>query len=86
MAPVFAVAEALAPIATVAGAGVSIAGAMGAFDRGGGAKRIGAPEPKTTVEPTLQLSEAARRNRRLAASSLTRKWAEPTLGIPGLLG
>lgn len=82
---------ALVPLATVAGAGVGIAGAMGAFDRGnGGGGGIGSAvagtQAKTTAEPTLQLSEQARRNRRLAASALTRKFAEPTLGTPGLLG
>lgn len=86
MAPVIALASALAPVATVAAAGVGIAGAMGAFDRGGGAKPAGVPERKVTAEPTLQLSEAAKKKRRLDASSLTRDFGEPTLGIPALLG
>lgn len=54
--------------------------------RGGGGGRIPKAEAKKTAEPTVQLSEQAKRNRRLAASSLTRDWAEPTLGTPGLLG
>lgn len=77
---------AIMPYATVAAAGVGIAGAVGAFDRGGGGIRAVAPEQKTTAEPTAQLSEQAKRNRRLAASALTRGWKEPTLGTPGLLG
>ena len=53
---------------------------------GGGSTRTVIPEAKKTAEPTVQLSEQAKRNRRLAASSLTRQWAEPKLGTPGLLG
>lgn len=77
----------LMPYATVAAAATGIVAATGGFGgRGGGAKRIGAPEAKTTAEPTVQLSEQAKRNRRLAASALTKDWAEPTLGTPALLG
>ncbi len=86
--PIIAAATVLAPIATVAGAGVGIAGALGAFDRGGGmkAQQAQAGQPRQTAESTVQLSEQAKRNRRLTASALTRRWAEPTLGTPGLLG
>lgn len=45
-----------------------------------------AGQAKQTAEPTVALSEQAKRNRRLAASTLTRGFAEPKLGTPGLLG
>lgn len=54
--------------------------------RGGGGGGIAPQEAKTTAEPTVQLSEQAKRNRRLAASTLTKGFAEPTLSTPGLLG
>ncbi|MHC4397479.1 MAG: hypothetical protein ACYS1A_17700 [Planctomycetota bacterium] len=38
------------------------------------------------ASPVTQLSEAAKRNRRLAASMLTKEFAAPTLGTPALLG
>ena len=85
--PIIAGAETIAPLATIAGVGVGIHGATGGFskrDKGGSFQRTQAGQAQRTVEPTVQLSEAARRNRRLAASSLTRMWAEPTLGIPSL--
>lgn len=72
-------------IATVAAAGAGIHAAT--QGGGGGGQRVAqAGQPKQTAEPTTQLSEQAKRNRRLAASSLTRQFAEPTLGTPGLLG
>lgn len=89
MAPVIkgaiAGAEAIAPVATVTAAAVGIHGATGGFsERTKRAPGTQAGQAQRTVEPTVQLSEAAKRNRRLAASSLTRQWAEPTLGIPSL--
>lgn len=79
---------ALAPYATVTAAAVGIHAATGGFGGGGGGKYLaGAPgQAQRTAEPTVQLSEAAKRNRRLAASTLTKGFAEPTLGVPGLLG
>lgn len=41
---------------------------------------------KRTAEPTTQLSEEARKNRKLRASSLTAGFAPPKLGQTGLLG
>ena len=39
-----------------------------------------------TAAPGSSLSEQAKKNRRLQASSLTRDFAPPTLGVPGLTG
>ena len=41
---------------------------------------------KRTAAPVEQLSEQARKNRRLSASLLTRGFTPPTLGQAGLLG
>lgn len=46
---------------------------------------LAAEANKERAEPVEQLSEQAKRNRRLAASALTREFAGPTLGIPALL-
>ena len=65
----------------------TIAATGGFGGRGGGGVQAVAPgQAKQTAEPTVQLSEQAKRNRRLAASSLTKQWVEPKLGTPGLLG
>jgi hypothetical protein len=59
---------------------------------GGGGSDIDLPPPvkagnlKKTAKPVDQVSEQSKRNRRLAASALTRGFAPPTLGQPGLLG
>ncbi len=39
-----------------------------------------------TAEPLEQVSEQARKNKRLAASMLTKDWGKPKLGAAGLLG
>ena len=39
-----------------------------------------------TARPVDELSEQAKKNKRLAASILTKSFAEPTLSKPGLLG
>lgn len=51
-----------------------------------GPEPVAAENVKKTARPTEQLSENARKNRRLAASSLTRGFAPPELGSSGLLG
>ncbi len=43
-------------------------------------------EKKKTAQPVEQLSEAAKKNRRLAASFLTSGFSTPKLGAGGLLG
>ena len=53
---------------------------------GGGQQALPTAQATKTAEPVEQLSEQAKRNRRLAASSLTKQFAEPTLGIPALTG
>lgn len=68
--------------------GLATAGVFGGV---GKAKQAGltsatAGQATKTAEPVVTLSEQAKRNRRLAASSLTKQFAEPTLGTPGLLG
>lgn len=45
-----------------------------------------AEQAKKTAEPVAQLSEQAKKNKRLRASMLTRGWGKPKLGEPGLLG
>lgn len=62
---------------------------LGAVFGGGGAD---VPEPvqagniKKTATPVEQVSEQARKNRRRQASQLTRDFAPPQLGQPGLIG
>ena len=59
------------------------------FGGGGGDDDIPAVKAenvKRTAQPTEQLSEGAARNRRLAASSLTKNFAPPELSSSGLLG
>lgn len=73
--------------AMLSAAATGTVAATGGFGgRGGGIGSYKPPEAKTTAEPTIQLSEQAKRNRRLAASSLTKQWVEPKLGKAGLLG
>jgi hypothetical protein len=43
-------------------------------------------QAKKTAEALPQDSEVAKKNKRLKASILTRNFAPPTLGKPGLLG
>ena len=43
-------------------------------------------QAKKTAVPLEQLSEQAKKNKRLQASMLTKDWAEPKLGFGGLLG
>ena len=45
-----------------------------------------AEQAKRTATPVKQLSEDAKRNRRKAASLLTRTWSEPMLGAKEMLG
>lgn len=45
-----------------------------------------AENTKRTAEALPQSSEAAQRNKRLSASTLTQGFAKPVLGIPGLKG
>lgn len=63
--------------ASKAGGGQSISADMAGVTAG---------QPTKTATPTASLSEQAKKNRRLAASALTREFAEPTLGTPSLLG
>lgn len=60
----------------------------GLFGGGGGVKMPSqrAGNPKRTATPMGQLSEQAKKNKRLRASLLTRNFAEPRLGKAGLLG
>lgn len=57
---------------------------------GGGGDDI--PDPvqagnlKRTAEPVKQVSDVARRRQRRRAASVPRGFAEPTLGVTGLLG
>ncbi|MBU1082495.1 MAG: hypothetical protein KKB59_18560 [Spirochaetes bacterium] len=39
-----------------------------------------------TAAPVTQMTDTEKMNKRLAASSLTKNWAEPKLGKTGLLG
>ena len=74
--------------AGLAAAGVAAAGAAGAFSKTGskipGARR--AKQAVKTAKPVEQISEQARKNKRMAASFLTRGFAEPKLSQAGLLG
>lgn len=75
-----------AGLATGAALGLGITAAVMGSRTGGGFKAGAVERAGVTAEPVAQLSEQARRNRRLAASTLTREFAEPRLGIPALLG
>lgn len=48
--------------------------------------KIQAEQAKRTAEPLEQLSEAAKKSRRLAASFLTQDFKKPKLGKSGILG
>lgn len=52
----------------------------------GGLPSIEAESARQTAGPVTQLSEQAKKTKRLKASMLTRDWGKPTLGTPGLLG
>ena len=74
---------------TIAVVGASVFGAVQAGKSRGGGGGGGQPtvtQATKTAAPETQLSEQAKRNRRLAASSLTRDFSEPTLSQPALLG
>lgn len=64
--------------------------ATGVFSGGGKSRGVlptaTAGQATKTAESVVALSEQAKRNRRLAASALTKQFVEPTLGIPGLVG
>ena len=47
---------------------------------------IQAEQAKRTAEPIEQLSEEAKKSRRMAASMITKGWETPKLGAAGLLG
>ena len=71
--------------------GGAVAGGMaagGAFSGGGGMPKITSPAPKTTAAKvaTSDLTEAAMKNRRMAASALTADWGKPILGTKSLFG
>jgi len=51
-----------------------------------GMPSVEAGQAKRTAEPVTQLSEQAKKTKRLRASMLTRDWGKPTLGYAGLLG
>jgi len=80
----------LATAATAASIGIGTTALMGGFkkpDKSRSGFATAAPGQATkTSEPVLALSEQAKRNRRLAASSLTREFTPPTLGISALVG
>ncbi len=78
-----------AELAIIAGAVVGTVSATGGFGggpSGGGGQSITAGQATKTAIAEPQRSEQAKRNRRLAASALTRNFEEPKLGIPGLTG
>ena len=62
--------------------------ATGGFnnDRDLHAGRVGPAENKKTSEALPQTSEAAKKNRKQAASVMAKDFQAPTLGTPGLLG
>jgi len=72
-----------------AGVGVGLTALSGGFKKADKQDfgSITAPGQATkTSEPVMALSEQAKKNRRLAASSLTREFVPPTLGISALVG
>lgn len=70
-----------------AGLGVGVTALTGGFKKPDTPSYTAqAGQATKTAEPITALSEQAKRNKRLAASSLTKGFAEPTLGTPGLLG
>ena len=75
-------------LAVVGSAVVGTVAATGGFGGGpsGGGGRVAAGQATQTATPEPQRSEQAKRNRRLAASVLTRDFGEPTLSQPALLG
>ena len=73
----------LAIIALSAGAGVAASSLMS----GGASKpKVAAADNKKTAESLPQSSEAAKKNRKFAASVMAKDFQAPTLGTPGLLG
>ena len=81
-----ATAEAIA-IGTYAAAG-GIAGSKILNKPAGGGSGASVPTVRNaqTAEPLAAMSEQDKRNKQFAASQLTKDWAKPTLGKPGLLG
>ena len=76
-------------VTAAAAVGVGTAAATGAFSSKKGPKfpgRAGPAENKKTAEALPQTSEAAKNNRKLAASVMAKDFQAPTLGTPGLLG
>ena len=47
---------------------------------------VQAEQAKRTAEPIKGLTDEAKRNRRLAASMITKDWGKPKLGAAGMLG
>ncbi len=77
------------PALIAGGIGVGVTALTGGFKKAKSASAASATAPgqaTKTAEPVEALSEQATKNRRLAASALTRRFAEPTLGIPALTG
>ena len=64
----------------------STAVALSAGKGGGEMPSITAGNKTETAGKEKTVTEAAKLNKRLAASNLTKNWAAPTLGKPGLLG
>lgn len=72
------------------GMGVMAATETGPFaDKNGGFGGMPSSEAEqatATAAPVTQLSEQAKKTKRLKASMLTRDWGGPKLGMAGLLG
>ncbi len=76
--------------ATLLLVGGAVAGGMAAGGMFGG-KDVDMPtataeQATRTAEPVKQLSSAAKRNKRLAASMLTKDWGTPNISDAGLIG
>lgn len=69
-----------------AGAGAAAGGAFGGGPDIPQARLQASQVQKETAAPVEQISETARKNRRLSASLLTKDFVKPTLSQPGLLG
>ncbi len=72
----------------IVGGSVAVGGiAAGALKKSPPPAPVAAENVTKTAQPVpQQLSEQARKNRRLAASFLTKGFQQPKLGQPGLLG
>ena len=89
--PIFGLAELAAPLIAPVATGLAATALTGGFSKPDkpdmpAIASAEAGQATKTAEPVKSLSAKAKKNKLLAASALTRDWAEPTLGKPALLG